>query len=74
MRKKLKELRKKKKLSVKNISKVLGISTSHYYKIESGIRNPNFVLAGKIAALLNCSVDDLFFKEELDEMSKINAS
>lgn len=74
MRTKLKNLRKKKKLSVKGISQILEISSSHYYKIESGIRNPNFILAGKIADLFNCSVDDLFFKEKLDELSKINAS
>lgn len=74
MRTNLKTLRKKKKLSVKNIAHILGISTSHYYKIESGIRNPNFVLAGKIASLFNCSVDDLFFNDELDKMSKISAS
>lgn len=61
-------------MSVKNISLMLDISASHYYKIESGIRNPNFVLAGKIATLLDCSVDELFFKDELDKMSKINAS
>lgn len=74
MRTKLKNLRKKKKLSVKRISQILEISSSHYYKIESGIRNPNFILAGKIAELFNCSVDDLFFKDKLDETSKINAS
>ncbi|MFI2132867.1 helix-turn-helix transcriptional regulator [Lysinibacillus fusiformis] len=74
MRKNLIELRKTKKLSVNKISQQLGISTSHYYKIESGIRNPNFILAGKIAKLFNCTVDEIFFKEVLDELSKFNAS
>lgn len=74
MRTNLKTLRNRRKMSVKNISLMLDISASHYYKIESGIRNPNFVLAGKIATLLDCSVDELFFKDELDKMSKINAS
>ncbi|MGN4127673.1 helix-turn-helix transcriptional regulator [Lysinibacillus sphaericus] len=74
MRKKLNELRKKKKLSVKKISHILGISSSHYYKIESGIRNPNFILAGEIATLFDCSVDDIFFKDKLDETSNKSAS
>jgi len=74
MRTNLKDLRKKKKLSVKKISHMLGISTSHYYKIESGIRNPNFILAGKIAAIFNCSVDDIFFKDKLDKTSKMKVS
>ncbi|WP_068983900.1 helix-turn-helix transcriptional regulator [Lysinibacillus xylanilyticus] len=74
MRSNLKTLRQKKKLSVKKISQILGISTSHYYKIESGIRNPNFILAGNIAELFNCSVDEIFFKQLLDEVSKTNVS
>lgn len=74
MRTELKALRKKKKLSVNKISEMLCISESHYYKIESGIRNPNFILAGEIAKLFDCSVDEIFFKNILDETSKINAS
>lgn len=74
MRTNLIKLRKKKKLSVNKISQLLGISTSHYYKIESGVRNPNFILAGKIAKLFNCTVDEIFFKEILDKTSKFNAS
>lgn len=74
MRTNLKTLRKKKKWSVQKISEMLGISASHYYKIESGIRNPNFILAGKIANLFECSVDDIFFNNKLDVLSKINVS
>jgi len=54
------------------MAQLLDISKSHYYKIESGIRNPNFALAGKIAALFNCSVDKIFFGNELDETSNFN--
>lgn len=70
MRNKMKKLREERDLSVSEIAEFLSISASHYYKIESGIRNPNFILAGKIAKFFNSNVDDLFFNKELDEMSK----
>jgi len=70
VRENLKNKREKKGWSVSEISKLLGISTSHYYKIESGIRNPNFILAGKIAKLLDSNVDEIFFEKQLDETSK----
>lgn len=70
MRNKMKKLREERELSVSEIADFLSISTSHYYKIESGIRNPNFILAGKIAKFFNSNVDDLFFNNKLDETSK----
>lgn len=70
MRKKLKELREKRNLSVKEAAEFLGISESHYYKIESGVRSPNFRLAGKFARFFGTNVDELFFGRELDETSK----
>jgi len=60
-RKKLKELRKKYDLSVKDIANTVGISTSHYYKIEEGIRNPTLKIAKKIAEILGENVDEVFF-------------
>jgi len=68
----LKELRINNNFNVQQMAQLLDISKSHYYKIESGIRNPNFALAGKIAALFNCSVDKIFFGNELDETSNFN--
>ncbi|KHO63277.1 putative transcriptional regulator [Thermoanaerobacter sp. YS13] len=68
-RKKLKELRKKYDLSVKDIANTVGISTSHYYKIEEGIRNPTLKIAKKIAEILGENVDEVFFEKELDVSS-----
>lgn len=70
MRKRLKKLRESRGLSVKEAAKTLGISESHYYKIESGIRSPNFKLAGKFAKFFKTNVDDLFFDNKLDDSSK----
>ncbi|WP_242826062.1 helix-turn-helix transcriptional regulator [Desulfurispora thermophila] len=38
----------------------LNISTSLYYKIEQGVRNPSLLLAKAIADSLGSTVDELF--------------
>jgi putative transcriptional regulator len=62
-RKRLKELRKQYGLSVKDIANIVGISTSHYYKIEEGVRNPTLKIAKKIAEILGKNVDEIFFEK-----------
>ncbi|SFE50833.1 putative transcriptional regulator [Lentibacillus persicus] len=56
---------------VVEIANSVGISTSYYYKIEQGKRNPGIDLAKRIADVLNHTVDELFFDQSLDIMSKI---
>lgn len=70
MREKLKEIRLSKNLSVQEVATNLEISASHYYKIEAGIRSPNFKLAGRFAKFFDSNVDELFFEDDLDETSK----
>ena len=62
-RKKIKELRKQYGLSVKDIANTVGISTSHYYKIEEGIRNPTLKIAKKIAEILGGNMEEIFFEK-----------
>ncbi len=69
MREALRKARKIRKLSVSKLAKNLGISESYYYKIESGLRDPNVDLAKSIATILGGSVDSLFFGIDLDETS-----
>lgn len=73
MRKKLKLARVRKGLSVIDISRKLGISPSFYYKIESGTRNPTINLAKEIADVLDETVENLFFNDDLDKTSKSTA-
>jgi putative transcriptional regulator len=68
-RKRLKELRKQHSLSVKDIANMAGISISHYYKIEEGIRNPTLMVAKKIAEILGKNMDEIFFEKKLDNLS-----
>lgn len=67
MRERLVAARKARNLSVSDIAELLGISTSFYYKIEAGTRNPSLQLAKQIAAMFNTTIDELFGNEEYSE-------
>jgi putative transcriptional regulator len=66
--------RKAKGMKVKEAAHKLGISSSFYYKIESGVRNPTMELAKSIADLYEKTVDELFFNHHLDGSSSKKAS
>lgn len=51
------------------MAKRLNISASFYYKIERGTRNPTIELAKAIANILDKTVDELFFANDLDVSS-----
>ncbi|WP_411680458.1 helix-turn-helix transcriptional regulator [Clostridium thailandense] len=70
MRKNLKNARIKKEVTVAEIATLANISSSFYYKIESGLRNPTMNLAKKISDILGKDINYLFFNDALDEMSK----
>ena len=70
MREQLRKLRIEKGLSVEDAASMVGISPSHYYKIEQGRRNPTIAVARRIADVLGSTVDALFFASELDDASK----
>lgn len=69
MRKNLKNTRMKKQFTVAQIAKLANISSSFYYKIESGLRNPTMSLAKRISDILEKDINHLFFNDNLDEMS-----
>lgn len=69
MRMMLKNTRLAKKISVSEMARRLNISTSFYYKIEQGSRNPTISLAKDIADILGCTMDELFCTNALDDSS-----
>ena len=71
MRHLLKQARCKKGFTVSEIAEMVEISESFYYKIESGLRNPTMETAKRIADTLDQTVDELFFDENMDELSNI---
>lgn len=56
----LKLHREQKHLSQLKIAKMVGISETHYQKIEYGLSKPNVELALKIAQALQTTVEELF--------------
>lgn len=63
-RKKLINLRDKKKITQEAVAEMLGVSRSFYGHIEKGTRNPSYGLAKKIANLFDADVGDLFFDQD----------
>lgn len=57
--------------SIVEFAKTLGISYDAYYKIETGARNPSYKFLSKFKTTYPCAdIDNIFFKQQLDEMSK----
>lgn len=59
MLEKLKNLRKAKGLTQKEVADKLGIAEQHYQRYEYGML-PNVVLAIKIAEILNTTVEEIW--------------
>ena len=62
MRKWLKDLRDERSLTQEELSKMAGISRSHYTQIEAGNKTPSIKVAQDIAEVLNFKWT-LFFEE-----------
>ena len=61
---KLKELRKEKSLTQKELAKVLGISATCYAGYEQGYREPDFKILKKICIIFDISSDYLLGLED----------
>lgn len=65
--------RRRRGLSISKVAKDLGISYSYLHKIERGTRNPPLNLGRRISAYYGRPMEELFFSDSGDEMSKIKA-
>lgn len=59
---KLKELRKKKKLTAREMAEKLGISKPFYCQIENGKRRLTYEMAVKISAIFKKKPDAIFYE------------
>ena len=64
---KMRELRKKKKLTMKELGKAVGVSESTISLYENGKHEPDLVTIKRIADILETSLDELFGREEQKE-------
>ena len=61
--KKLRELRKKKGYTCKNMGEMLNLCPTHYWQIENGKRGLYYAMAKKIANIFNLTPDEIFYDE-----------
>lgn len=59
----IKERRKQKGLTLKQVEQLTGISNGNLSEIERGIKTPSLSSLVKIVNVLECSADDLIFGE-----------
>ncbi len=58
----LKDMRKSRNLTVKEVAKAIGITQPALTRIENGHRNPSMNVAFKLANFFGVSIEDLFPK------------
>lgn len=71
MQLKLKEIRKRKKMTQKQVADRVGISQSFYTEMETGKKEINVSRLERIARVLECSVHDLISDEQDPELGKL---
>jgi transcriptional regulator with XRE-family HTH domain len=69
---KMRELRKKKKLTMKELGKAVGVSESTISLYENGKHEPDLVTIKRIADILETSLDELTGRYEPDEQLNDN--
>lgn len=57
----VKEYREKRGYTVRELSKLTGISVGHLSDIENGVKIPSVILAYRLEKVLKCSIWDLFY-------------
>jgi putative transcriptional regulator len=57
----MKLIREQKQLTQKQLAEKLNVSRSWLEKVENGKVEPSLKLALRIAAVLGCSIEDIFF-------------
>ena len=66
MNKKIKQLRKEKGLSIKEVANAIGVSLSAYSNYEQGIREPSYEILKKICIYFGVSADYLLGLKDYD--------
>ncbi len=64
MKNRIRELRKSRKITQEDLSKLVGVSRQSIIAIESGKFNPSLELAHNISKAFNCTIEEVFIFEE----------
>lgn len=60
----LKSLRERAEMSQEKLSQIVGVDRATISRYEDGTRNPSLNVLQKLAAALNCTIDELVNGEE----------
>lgn len=67
MKNRIRELRKAKKITQEELSKLVGVSRQSIIAIEAGKFNPSIELAYNISKVFNCIIEEVFIFEDMEE-------
>ncbi|NPV30725.1 MAG: helix-turn-helix transcriptional regulator [Firmicutes bacterium] len=70
----IKELRKKHKVTAKQLAEAVGTSRSNISMIENGFRKADIDLAKRIAKYFGLTIEEVFFVDECHETKHPRAS
>ncbi len=65
----LKEERQKHHYSLQTMANKLGVSKTYYWQVEQGQRRLVYSLAVKIAKVLDCTTNDLFYDYFIEKLN-----
>ena len=67
MKNRLEQLRKEKGLKQDELAEILEVSRQTVSSLENGKYNPSILLAFKIARVFQCTIEDVFIYEEVED-------
>lgn len=66
----IRELRTKKGYTLVKLSKIVKVDPSHMSRVERGEKKPSIELMMKLSETLDCTMDDIFLRNDLTYRSK----
>ena len=55
----MKEMRKLKKMTLKNVGILIGVKPNTICQYENNVRKPDYITLQKLAKIFDCKIDDL---------------
>lgn len=63
----IRDLREKKGMTANQLAELVGVTQPTISRLETGVRRPSIDTARKIAAALDCTIDELFGEKEEEQ-------
>lgn len=70
MKNRIKEIRKKRKLTQEELANLVGVSKQQIFRLEKGVRKLTQEWLIKISKALNCNIEDLLDKSDIPSIKQ----